>query len=819
MTDALPLYEKLGSFYLGRLYDPVARAPGEGTVLYDARDLTTHAVCVGMTGSGKTGLGISLLEEAAIDGIPVIAIDPKGDLGNLMLTFPDLRPEDFRPWIDEGEAARRNLTPDAWAEATAKQWREGLAAWDQDGARIARFAGAAERTIYTPGSTAGLPLSILRSFAAPPAAQRDDAEARQDRVTAAVSGLLGLLGVDADPLQSREHILLATILDRKWQAGEDLDMADLIREVQQPSFDRVGVMDLESFYPSHDRAALAMRINNLLASPGFAAWMEGEPLDIQRLLWTPEGRPRISIISIAHLTDAERMFFVTLLLNEVVAWMRGQAGTASLRALLYMDEIFGYFPPSAVPPSKLPMLTMLKQARAYGVGVVLATQNPVDLDYKGLSNTGTWFIGRLQTERDKLRVLDGLESAGAGGMDRAAFDRILSGLDKRVFLMHNVHEDAPALLHTRWALSYLRGPLTRREIETLMADREVRPPAREASPASLEATAEAPDRGGERPPLPAEVRQRFVAPADGATGPIRYQPALMGEADLHFVDRKSDVDCWEHRLRLVPLEGRVPADVWEPGEDLPGAALTLADLPAGGADFGSLPAAALRAASYGTWAKKLQTWMYQNGEITLLEAPDVKMASAAGESEGDFRVRVREAGRERRDGEVEKLRARYAPKVRRLEDQIRRARQKVDREESQFRQASTQSAISVGATVLGALFGRKVTSVGNIGRATTAMRGVSRAGREKGDIARAREELAALETRLQELDAEARAAVADVEEAGEARIEPRPVSPRKSDIAASVTLLWLPWRVGAEGSQPAWHSRATRVTEGVASSR
>ncbi|MGA9750644.1 MAG: ATP-binding protein, partial [Acidobacteriota bacterium] len=457
-------FEKLGVFYLGREYDVERGAAKEDLLLYDSRDLTTHAVCVGMTGSGKTGLCLALLEEAAIDGIPAIAIDPKGDLGNLLLTFPQLRAGDFRPWVDPDEAARRGQSPDDYAASVADKWRAGLAEWGMDGARIGRFRDSVDLAIYTPGSSAGLPLCVLRSFAAPPPALREDAEAMRERASASVSGLLGLVGVEADPLRSREHILLAAILDGAWREGRDLDLADLIRAIQSPGFERVGVMDLESFFPAKERFGLAMLLNNLLASPGFSAWSEGEPLDVGRLLTTPEGKPRLSILSIAHLSDAERMFFVTLLLNEVVAWMRGQPGTGSLRALLYMDEVAGYLPPVAAPPSKGPMLTLLKQARAFGVGVVLATQNPVDLDYKALSNAGTWFLGRLQTERDKARVLDGLEGASAGAgraLDRGSTERTLAALSNRVFLMHDVHEDSPVVFQSRWALSYLRGPLTR----------------------------------------------------------------------------------------------------------------------------------------------------------------------------------------------------------------------------------------------------------------------------------------------------------------------------------------------------------------------
>ncbi|MFO1454940.1 MAG: hypothetical protein U1F18_01730 [Steroidobacteraceae bacterium] len=464
-------YEKLGVFYLGREYDAAGNALKDDLVLYDSKDLTTHAVCVGMTGSGKTGLCLSLLEEAAIDGIPAICIDPKGDLGNLLLTFPGLSAKEFEPWVDPADAQRKGISVADLAAKTAETWRNGLAEWAQPPERIAKLREAVDVAIYTPGAETGLPLSVLRSFAPPPAELLADSAALRDRVSAVVSGLLSLLGRDADPLQSREHILLANILDNAWREGLALDMAGLIGAVQKPPFDKVGAFDLDTFFPARDRLALAMAINNLLASPGFSTWMKGEPLDVQRLLFTPEGKPRIAVLSIGHLSDPERMFIVTLVLNEMIGWMRNQSGTSSLRALFYMDEIFGYFPPSANPPSKMPMLTLLKQARAFGLGCVLATQNPVDLDYKGLSNCGTWMIGRLQTERDKLRVIEGLESAlaGPGAMDRSTLEKLMSALTPRVFLVRNVHDDAPYLMKSRWALSYLRGPLTGTEIARVMA--------------------------------------------------------------------------------------------------------------------------------------------------------------------------------------------------------------------------------------------------------------------------------------------------------------------------------------------------------------
>jgi len=404
-------FEKLGVFYLGKTYDLAQKASTDTLLLYDSKDLVTHAVTVGMTGSGKTGLCIGLIEEAAIDNIPAIIIDPKGDLGNLLLTFPQLRGEDFLPWINEDDARKKGMTPEAYAEAQAALWKKGLASWGQDGARIQMLRDAADFVIYTPASNAGVPVSILNSFAAPPAAVLEDGEMMRERVSTTVTSLLGLLGIDADPIQSREYILLSTILDLMWQQGQDVDLAALIQLVQTPPVTKIGVLDLDSFYPAKARFDLVMALNSLLASPGFSAWLEGEALDIDQILYTPQGKPRIAIFSIAHLGDRERMFFVSLLLNQVLSWMRGLTGTTSLRALLYIDEIFGYLPPVSNPPSKLPLLTMLKQARAFGVGVVLATQNPVDLDYKALSNAGTWFIGRLQTERAPLRAAVGVSTA------------------------------------------------------------------------------------------------------------------------------------------------------------------------------------------------------------------------------------------------------------------------------------------------------------------------------------------------------------------------------------------------------------------------
>ncbi len=803
-------FEKLGAFYLGREHDPT-RGTRDELLLYDAKDLTTHAVCVGMTGSGKTGLCVTLLEEAAIDGIPSLVVDLKGDLTNLLLTFPELRPADFRPWVDPGEAARKGATRDEHARATAALWRKGLAEWGQDGERIRRLREAAEFAIYTPGSDAARPLTVLKSFNAPPRAVLEDADAFRERVGSAVSGLLALLGIPADPVRSREHILLSTILQHAWRAGKNLDIGTLIQQIQAPPIDRIGVMDLETVYPAGDRFALAMSLNNLLGSPDFAAWMQGDPLDIQRLLWTPTGKPRVAILSIAHLSEAERMFFMTILLNEVVTWMRSQPGTSSLRALLYIDEVFGYLPPIANPPSKRPLLTLLKQARAYGLGVILATQNPVDLDYKALSNAGTWFLGRLQTERDKQRVLDGLEGASATAgvvFNRAETEAILSGLKSRVFLMNNVHENEPVLFHTRWAMSYLRGPLTRAQIRTLHESTPVTssvgPPQRSirtampsasaparAAAAAVTGAAPAQTTPAQRPVLPAGVPEFFFP---GAAA--RYQPMLAGTAELHYANARLKVDEWQRVACVVPLQGDAAGDVWSGAQDVPPEEIDLQKQPAPGAAFADLPARAARPKSYTTWERRFKTHVYRSFPLTLRRCKTYKLVSKPDEIEGDFVVRVREAAREKRDLEVEKLRKRFAPKLRRLKDRIDRAQDKVRREKEQLSEKKRSTWLSVGATILGAVFGRKAASVGTVGRASTTMRRAGKIGKEKGDVAFAKQQLVEFGEELQQLE---RSFQDDVEtkknmfDPTDAEIEEVTVNPRKGDISIGrVVLAWAP---------------------------
>lgn len=786
-------YEKLGVFYLGREYDAATRAASDNLLLYDSRDLTTHAVCVGMTGSGKTGLCLALLEEAGIDGIPAICIDPKGDLGNLLLTFPHLEAAEFLSWVDAGEAQRKGLSVEQYAAQTAENWKKGLAEWGQTPERIAKFRDAVDLAIYTPGSESGLPLSVVRSFAAPSAELLQDTAALRERIATVVSGLLALLNRDANPINSRDHVLLSTIFEDAWRKGTGLDMASLIAAVQKPAFDKVGAFDLETFYSAKERLQLAMAINNLLASPGFAAWLSGEPLDIQRLLFTAEGKPRIAVISIAHLSDAERMFIVTLLLNEVIAWMRGQSGTSSLRAILYMDEIFGYFPPTANPPSKQPMLTLLKQGRAFGLGCVLATQNPVDLDYKGLANAGTWMIGRLQTERDKLRVLEGLESA-VPGTDRGALDRMISGLTPRVFLMRNVHDDTPVLFQSRWALSYLRGPLTGVEIAKLMAPQRTAKPQPAATPARTPA-----GEAASRPSVPADVPEYFLA-ATAAGDALLYKPMVMGSAKLHFVDAKLALDQWQTSAYLAPLSDDGTDVLWAEATSAPELKSRLSKAPAPSSTFAQVPAATLRSQSYAAWGKALSAQLFESARSEVLVCDALKATSPPGMSEGDFRAQLALAAREQRDAAVADLKRKYAPKLATIEDQLRRSAERVERERSQLNQQRLQSAFSIGASVLGALLGRRTLSAANVNRAASAARSATRIGRESGDVDRASESVEVVQQKQKDLQQQfdADAAALDTRfDATAVVLRKVQISPRKSDIAVGeVALVWAPWRKG-----------------------
>ena len=817
-------FEKLGAFYLGKAYDLANQQLLEQLTMYDARDLTTHAVCVGMTGSGKTGLCIDLLEEAAIDRVPALIIDPKGDITNLLLTFPDLLPSDFRPWINVDDARRQGLTEDAYAEQQAKLWRDGLAEWGEDGDRIRMLRETADFAIYTPGSDAGLPVSILQSFAAPKLSWDTEAELLRERVQGTVSALLGLVGIDADPVRSREHILLANLFEHFWRKGEDLDLPKLILSIQTPPIRTLGVFDVDTFFPEKDRFGLAMALNNIIAAPAFQSWLNGQPLDIAGFLWTPEGKPRHSIFYIAHLSEAERMFFVTMLLGQLVTWMRTQPGTTSLRALLYMDEVFGFFPPVANPPSKLPLLTLMKQARAFGVGVVLTTQNPADLDYKGLTNAGTWFVGRLQAERDKDRLLEGLEGASAqagGSLDRAAIDKIISGLGKRVFLLHNVHDNEPMVFQTRWAMSYLRGPLTRMQVRDLTAGQTpATEPVTSAAPAASPTpvplptpapTPKAPEApyAAVPPVLPSGVQQVYLPQRQGASTAERtveqraggrieveerhilYRPALLGMGRVHFVKNTRAVQVDESEA--VALLAQPPQGVgtvrWEQAESLDLQTRDLMDRPEPDAYFDVLPDTINESKKLTALRGELEDHLYRSRSLKLLYNPATKLYSEPDESERDFRARVSQAARELRDDEVDTLDDRFKSRLNTLEDRLRAARVALDKQETTARQRKQDALITAGETVFSIFSGRRRSI-------SSAARKVTQATTTKAGINAAEEKVADVEADIEETKAELKQETETIVtrwESALADFEELPVTPRRSDIEVNLfALAWVP---------------------------
>ncbi len=786
-----------------------------------------------MTGSGKTGLCIDLLEEAALDQVPAILVDPKGDVTNLLLQFPDLRPEDFRPWINPDDARRKGMSDDEYAEYIANLWRKGLADWGIDSERMRALQEAVDFTIYTPGSDAGIPVNILGSLAAPGLDFDEHAEAIRERIAGTVAALLSLVGIKGDPVRSREAILLANIFEHYWRQNEDLDLAKLIMAIQNPPVRQLGVFDVDTFYPPDDRFQLAMAFNNLVASPNFRAWLEGDPLDIDALLYTEEGKPRHSIFYIAHLSDAERMFFVTLLLENVVTWVRRQSGTTSLRALLYFDEVFGYFPPVAEPPSKRPLLTLLKQARAFGLGVVLVTQNPVDIDYKGLTNAGTWFIGKLQAERDKARVLQGLKGAiaEAGGRAEAVdYDTLITRLDSRVFLMHNVHEDAPVVFYTRWAMSYLRGPLTRPQIKRLMEKRR-----REPRPAAASVTA-APAPPVTRPSVPtpavgvpaglltqppaldpsvAQVYLPLVVDREAALARLKeklgripdvrraylvYEPGVLTAATVSFVSRKWDVDHTSTRVLLAEPPARTGTVDWDSAERLH---VNVEDLETGptavegeGPYFAPAPENANSATELKRIARAAKDWLYRNERLTLKVHRALGIVKRPDEREKTFRLNIRQAARERRDEEIDKLQAKYQKKLDKLEAKLRKLQTELAQDEAEYEARKREALITTGETVLSFFMGRRR-------RVTTIATKQRLAAKAKMEIEETKQEIADLQEEMKELEAELEEAIDDIRQRWEDAlddIEEVEVKPRKSDVDVSlVALAWKPvWYIEYE---------------------
>lgn len=799
-------YEKLGQFYLGREYDLKKSKVEEELVMYDSKDLVTHGVVLGMTGSGKTGLCIGLLEEAVMDNIPAIVIDPKGDIANMMLAFPDFKGSDFRPWINEDDAVKKGRTADEHAEKTARMWEDGIGQWGQSPERVREFRDKVDVNVFTPGSKAGIPVSILSSLDVPPFEVLDDGEMLGERIESTVSSLLSLVGVDADPIQSPEAVLMSAIFQHAWMAGESLSIESLIRNIQKPKFSKVGIIDLESFYAGKKRQELALKFNNLLASPGFSTWMEGPPLDIQKMLYHDDGRARVSIFSIAHLNDSERMFFVSILLNQMLGWMRMQSGTTSLRAMLYMDEIYGFLPPTANPPSKKPMLTMLKQARAFGLGVLLATQNPVDLDYKALSNIGTWWLGRLQTERDKARVLDGLEGAAAsqdGGFDRGAMEELLAGLGSRVFLMNNVHENAPVVFHVRWVMSYLRGPMTRRQIKTLMDPKreafEIKSdkssPAGKSNPMGMPSSVvEANEKMGERPPVGSGVKEHFL-PFSGDVAGVVYKPHLLREANVHFSSTKTGVEG-SRRVRFINAMSSEGVN-WKENQVCHLALNKFDHEPRSGAGYDELPAFAMNADNYKGVEDDFEDWIYRNERVNVFYAPLLKEYSNMGESEGDFRGRLSHEAREMRDDAVDALRKKLQKKIDTKEDQLDRAEATLLREESEASNAKMQATGNVVGAVIGMIFGKRKMSATNMNKGRSAANSYSRSRKQSQDVRRAEAKVEDLEDEIVEMEATMREELDDLAERFDPmllELETVFVKPYKKDIdVQSVSLIWIPF--------------------------
>jgi len=773
--------EKQGSFYLGKLFNPQTGKVKDDPLFYSSKDLTTHAVCVGMTGSGKTGLGISLLEEAGLDHIPSIIIDPKGDMGNILLTFPHLSAEEFKPWIDRGEAERKGQSLDTYAEEVAKTWREGLEAWQEKPERIQELRNAVTMEIYTPASRAGIPISILSSFEAPTKEFALDVDAMRERVLSTTSSLLGLLGIDANPIKSREHILLSTIISQTWKEGKDLDLASLIQQVQTPPFEKIGVLDIDTFFPPKDRKNLSINLNNLLAAPGFQAWMDGAPLNIQQLLYTSDQRPKISVISIAHLSDPERMFFVTLFLNQLIAWMRKQTGTSSLRAIFYMDEIFGYFPSTAAPPSKMPMITLLKQARAFGLGIVLCTQNPVDLDYKGLSNCGTWFIGRLQTARDKMRVMEGLIAASNGEIDSKAMDKLMSGMSNRVFILRSIYQKEPLLFQTRWALSYLRGPLTLSQIEILTKNdqKDFNTHLKKSEKSQ-----------NVKPTIPSTLNQYYLFNSQNTS--TDYLPFVVGFSKLHFIDKKYNVDAWQNSCLVT---GVVPGSglSWDESESHPDLRKQLSQSPVENATYQDVPAELLQEKKYPSFKQDLLTYLYQNITLTIFEFKGLKLLSTLQESEQDFRQRILENLKVQHDDQLKKLRESYDKKIAFLNEKIRRAEEKKSTQQQQSLYQKFEAFLSIFTTILGAFFGKKFSKT-TITQTGTSFKRIGRIGKENQDVTIAEENLQTLQQQLEQTHAELNDEITKISvlpSVDTLQIDEVLIRPRKTDIVIEeVALVW-----------------------------
>jgi len=769
MKNFIDIYEKAGLFYLGKDVDKDFN-PTDILTLIKNKNLTTHAAIIGMTGSGKTGLGIGLLEEAAIDNIPAIVIDPKGDMGNLLLTDPDFSKEKFAKWVED-EAKEKGVDPLSYGQKIAKFWKEGIESFYQDSNRVKKFHQV-EKIIYTPGSSAGVSINILSSLERPNRAIMEDSDNFSSYLTSTVSSLLALINIKGNLTELKEYILLAQIIKHAWQNNQDLTIESLVGLILQPPFSKVGVMDLESFYPQDERFKLANRFNLVIASPDFLGWLSGESLDIQKLLYDKDGKAKISIFSISHLNESQRMFFVTLLLNKIVAWMRMQSGTTRLRAILYMDEIYGFFPPTKNPPSKEPMITLLKQARAYGLGVILSTQNPVDLDYKGLSNIGTWFIGRLQTTQDINRVIDGLSGKIGSEFKREEIENLLANLKKRVFFLKSAHLEEIRLFTTRWALSYLKGPLKKKEISELMA-----PKKQKNKPHNIETNLQTDSDYIEN--IIVDAKQRFEVDISKKG---RYYPTIAANVNFHYIDARRGIDKKEElNLYIEALEDCSWEDALELEEPLD----SFSTKKPANAKFRALPPSILKDKNLKRCSKELKDYIYTHYKLELYRCKRLRMESEIGESYDDFVVRVNDILQEKKEEEIAKLQERYDKKIKRVQEQLQKALQKVEKEKAD----QTNSLISAGISLISALFGR-----GSATKITTAVNKGGRVLKERSDLSLAEARVEELEDKIRELERELEEKIEEIDEKYSLQnypIESFFIKPRKSLIDIDeIAILW-----------------------------
>ncbi len=773
------IYEKLGLFYLGKDVDKTTMEATEALTLLKNKNFTTHAAIIGMTGSGKTGLGVGIIEEASIDNIPSIIIDPKGDMGDLCLTDPNFSSPSFEPWVKD-EAKAKEADVGEYAKKISVIWKEGIESSGQNTQRVEKFHQV-KKTIYTPGSSAGVAINIMSSLEAPPYEIMEDSDTFSSYLKSTTTSLLSLVGIDADPLDSKEYILLAQIITKSWLAGEDLSIESIIGKIINPSFKKIGVLPLDDFYPQDTRFKLATKFNSLLASPSFSLWMQGDSLDIQKLLYDEKGKAKIAIFSISHLNDEERMFFVTLLLNKYIAWMRRQSGTSALKTLLYMDEIFGFFPPTKNPPSKEPMLLLLKQARAFGVGVVLSTQNPVDLDYKGLSNIDTWFIGRLQTTQDIDRVIDGLGGKVGSSFNKSEIKQLLANLKKRTFFLKSAHLDDIRLFSTRWVMSYLKGPLKKDEIAALM---QVQKEAQNIKVETVDTIIRSNDKLESFQHIDESIPQYYEP---DATQKNIFSPTLGAKAKVHFYQQRKGIDEERELHLFITLDGKEQGLSWEYAvEDEIDFTTFPHTAPASG-KFHVLPKIILEDKGLKKAISELKETLYREQHLELLRCVFPKLESKVEESRSDFLVRVQDILQEKKETEIEKLQTRYGAKEKTLLDRLSRAKERVEKESYD----STSSMIEASIAVLGALFGRSTPT--KIGRA------VSKGGRilkERGDISRAEERMVAIQDDIEALEYELEDKIDVLNEKfniENCEIEVFKVKPRKSDI--DVETCALVWRI------------------------